>query len=215
MFKGRSNNCLIYADNIIRVAKIINYGGVTILKKRGLVLVLFVVAIAIAVNAFTYTSILNGSNTMLNLIKKLNLAYVTPKTYVRLAERLQKKPNLNNIKQLEGIISNKSGAFVEAVFQADSSAINNLLDSSAKYVKSKDGSSFIRYIGDGIHVEGYMATDKKLLKTKQRWHVLEDDNTVTCSMEIYIEDLKSPQLWYLHFKQVKDDWKIYMLENDI
>lgn len=193
----------------------INDGGVTILKKRGLVLVFFVVAIAIAVNAFTYTSILNGSNTMINLIKKLNLAYVTPKTYVRLAERLQKKPNLNSIKQIEGIISNKSGAFVEAAFQADSSAINNLLDSSAKYVKSKDGSSFIRYIGNGIHVEGYMATDKKLLKAKQRWHVIEDDDTITCSMEVYIEDLKSPQLWYLHFKQVKDDWKIYMLENDL
>lgn len=185
------------------------------MKKRGLVLVLFAVAIAIAVNAFTYTSILNGSNTMLNLIKKLNLAYVTPKTYVRLAERLQKKPDFSGIKQLEGIISNKSGAFVEAVFQADSSAIDNLLDSSAKYIKSKDGSSFIRYIGNGTHVEGYMATDKKLLKAKQRWHVLEDDNTVTCSMEIYIEDMKSPQLWYLHFKQVKNDWKIYMLENDI
>lgn len=182
-------------------------------KKRGLVLVLFVIAIAIAVNDFTYTSILNGSNTMLNLIKKLNLAYVTPKTYVRLAERLQKKPNINNIKQLDSIISNKSGAFVEAAFHADSSAIDELLDASAKYVKSKDGSSFIRYIGNGTHVEGYMATDKRLLKTKQRWHVLEDDNTVTCSMEVYIEDIKSPQLWYLHFKQVKSDWKIYMLEN--
>lgn len=184
------------------------------MKKRRLVLVLFAVAIAIAVNAFTYTSILNGSSTMLNLIKKLNLAYVTPKTYINLAERLHKKPSLN-IRQLESIITNKSGAFVEAVFQADNSTINNLLDSSAKYVKSKDGSSFIRYIGNGMHVEGYMATDKKLLKTKPRWHVLEDDNTVTCSMEIYIEDMKSPQLWYLHFKQVKNDWKIYMLENDI
>lgn len=184
-------------------------------KKRGLVLVLFVVVIAIAVNAFTYTSILNGSNTMLNLIKKLNLAYVTPKTYVRLAERLQKKPIINNSNQIDSVISNKSGAFIEAVFRADSSAIDNLLDSSAKYVKSKDGSSFIRYVGNGIHVEGYMATDKKLIKAKQRWHVIEDDNTVTCSMEIYIEDIKSPQLWYLHFIQVKNDWKIYMLENDI
>jgi hypothetical protein len=187
---------------------------VTILKKRGLALVFFVIVIAIAVNTFTYTSILNGSNTMLNLIKKLNLAYVTPKTYVHLAEKVQKKPNIN-IKQIEGIISDKSAAFVESAFKADSGAIDNLLDPSAKYVKSKDGSSFIRYIGNGIHVEGYMATDKKLLKTKQRWHVLEDDDTVTCSMEVYIEDVKSPQLWYLHFKQVRNDWKIYMLENGI
>ncbi|MDF2532496.1 MAG: hypothetical protein K0Q65_2077 [Clostridia bacterium] len=186
------------------------------MKKRGLVLALLAVAIAIAVNAFAYTSILNGSNTILNLMKKLNLAYVTPKTYVRLAERLQKKPNYNhNLNQLDGIISDKSGEFIEAAFQKDSNTIDRMLDTSAKYIKSKDGSSFIRYIGNGIHVEGYMATDKKLLKAKQRWHVLEDDNTVTCSMEIYIEDMKSPQLWYLHFKQVKNEWKIYMLENDI
>ena len=176
---------------------------------------IFALAIAIAVNAFTYTSILNGSNTMLNLIKKLNFAYVTPKTYINLAGRIQKKPSQNNIKQIESIITNKSDEFVEAVFQADCSAINSLLDSSAKYVKSKDGSSFIRFIGDGIHVEGYMATDKRLLYAKPRWHVLEDDNTVTCSMEIYIEDMEDPQLWYLHFRQVRNDWKIYMLENDI
>lgn len=213
-FKDRGNNCMVYADNI-NDNKTLIHRGVAILKKRGLILVLFAVALAIAVNAFTYTSILNGSNTILNLIKKINFAYVTPKTYVHLAERLQRKPNLNNIKQLEGIISNKSGAFVEAVFQGDSTTIDNLLDSSAKYVKSKDGSSFIRYIGNGIHVEGYMATDKKLLKAKQRWHVLEDDKTVTCGMEVYIENVKSPQLWYLHFRQVKSDWKIYMLENGI
>lgn len=186
------------------------------LKKRGLVLVLFAVVIAIAVNTFTYTNILNGSNTMLNLIKKLNLAYVTPKTYVRLAEKLHKKPNYNyNPKQLEDIISNKSVEFIEAAFQQDNKIIDKLLDSSAKYIQSKDGSSFIRYISNEIHVEGYMATDKELLKVKQRWHVLEDDNTVTSSMEIYIKDMKSPQLWYLHFRQAKDDWKIYMLENDI
>jgi hypothetical protein len=188
---------------------------VTVLKKRGLILAVIAVGIAIAVNAFTYTSILNGSNTMLNLIKKLDFAYVTPKTYINLAGRLQKKPNQNNIRQIESIITSKSDEFVEAAFQADSRTMNNLLDSSAKYVKSKDGSSFIRYIGEGIHVEGYMATDKKLLNAKPRWHVLEDDNTVTCSMEIYIKDMKYPQLWYLHFKQVGKDWKVYMLENDI
>ena len=203
---------MIYVDNNSNISE-----GVTILKRRGLVLglVLFAVVFAIAINAFTYSSILNGSSTMINLIKKLNLAYVTPKTYVQLADKLQRKPKLNNIKQIEGIISNKSSAFVEAAFHADSNTLDSLLDSSAKYIKSKDGSSFIRYIGEGIHVEGYMATDKKLLKSKLRWHVLEDNNTVTCSMEIYIEDMKSPQLWYLHFKQSKNDWKIYMLENDI
>lgn len=186
------------------------------MKRRGIVLVFIAIAITIAVNAFTYTSILNGSNTMLNLIKKLNIAYVTPKTYINLAQKMQRKPNYNiNLKQLDSIICSKSGEFIEAAFEGDNDKIDKLLDSSAKYIKSKDGSSFIRYIGDGIHVEGYMATDKKLIKSKQRWHVIEDDNTVTCSMEVYIENVKSPQLWYLHFREVKNDWKIYMLENGL
>jgi len=186
------------------------------LKTRSLVLVLLAAAITVAVNAFAYTSILNGSSTMLNLVKKFNFIYATPKTYMDLAKRLQKKPNYNNFnKQMDNIISDKSGEFIEAAFEKNDEDIAKLLDSSAKYIKSMDGSGFIRHIDNGVHVEGYMATDKKLIRAKQRWYMVEDDNTVTCSMEIYLEDMKTPQLWYLHFKKVKSDWKIFMLENDI
>ncbi|MDF2840121.1 MAG: hypothetical protein K0Q99_893, partial [Clostridia bacterium] len=116
---------------------------------------------------------------------------------------------------IDHIISDKSGEFVQAVFDKNDVNIEKLLDSNAEYIRSKDGSSFIRYIGNGVHVEGYMATDKKLVKAIQRWHVIQDDETVTCSMELILEDMKAPQLWYLHFKKVNSEWKIFMLENDI
>lgn len=187
------------------------------MKRRGWIYAAIALTLVIAVNAFAYTSILNGSSTILNLIKKLNIAYVTPRTYMDLAERIQKKYNLSpeNIKKLDADISERSSQFITAAFNKDQKAIGQMLDLDTQYIKSQDGSSFIRYIGNGTHVEGYMATDKKLIKSKQRWHVLEEDNTVTCSMEVYIEDEKTPQLWYLHFRKVKDDWKIYMLENGV
>jgi hypothetical protein len=191
---------------------------VTVLKKKRLVLALFAAAMVIAVNAFAYTNILNGSNTMLNLVKKFNFAYVTPKTYINLARKLQRNTdyNTNNIKQMDsGVISERSVEFIAAAFKRNDKDIERMLDSSAKYIKSKDGSGFIRYIGNGVHVEGYMATDKRLIKSTKRWHVIEDDNTITCSMEVFIEGMPSPQLWYLHFRKVKSDWKIFMLENDI
>lgn len=186
------------------------------MKKRRLILIAFVAAIAVAVNALAYTSVLNGSNTLLNLAKKFNFAYVSPQTYMNLAKRLQRKPYNNSfIKQVDGAITAKSGEFIEAAFARNNEGMAKLLDLDTQYIVSKDGSSFIRYIGNGTHVEGYMATDKKLLKAKQRWHVLQEDNTVTCSMEVYLEDMETPQLWYLHFRKVKDEWKIFMLENDI
>lgn len=187
------------------------------MKRRGWIYAAIALTLIIAVNALAYTGILNGSSTILNLIKKLNIAYVTPKTYINLAERVQKKYNLNpeGIKQLDNAISQKSSQFITAAFSKDGTTMEKLLDLNTQYVKSADGSSFIRYIGSETHVEGYMATDKKLVKAKQRWHILEEDNTVTCSMEVYIENEETPQLWYLHFRKVKEDWKIYMLENGV
>lgn len=187
------------------------------MKKRGFIPLLFVIILVLTVNVWTYRSVLNGSGIALNLIKKLDFAYVTPRTYINLIRNFQKKPSysLKNIKQIDSIISDKSETFIEAAFERDSQIIDSMLDNSAEYIKSPDGSSFIRHIGNDIHVEGYMATDKKLIKTKQRWHVIEDDETVTCSMEVYIEGAKSPQLWYLHFRKTNNDWKLFMLENDV
>jgi hypothetical protein len=190
---------------------------VTVLKRRGWIYAAIALTLILAVNALAYTGMLNGSSTILNLIKKLNIAYVTPKTYVELAERMQKKYKMNpeGIKQLDSTISEKSSQFITAAFSKDGNTMGQLLDLNTQYVKSEDGSSFIRYIGSGTHVEGYMATDKNLVRAKQRWHILEEDNTVTCSMEVYLENEKAPQLWYLHFRKIKEDWKIYMLENGV
>ena len=184
------------------------------MKRRGLVFVLIAFALVIAVNAFTYTSLLNGSNTMLNLLRKLNIAYVTPQSYMNLAKKLQKKP-MDSVQQIDKIISNKSTQFIAAAFNKDRATLDLLLDKSTKYIMSADGSSFIRYIEDDVHVEGYMATDKRLIKSNQRWHVSETDKTVTCSMEVYIEGSSAPQLWYLHFRKADNDWKLFMLENDV
>lgn len=187
------------------------------LNKRKRIILVFAVSAAIIINIYLYSNWINGASSMLGIIKKVDFAYITPNTYIKLAKRLQRKPSYSNykIKQIDAVIAVKSEAFIQAAFRKDTEKIDQLLDETAEYVESKDGSSFIRYIGSDIHVEGYMATDKKLIKTKQRWHMMEEDNTVTCSMEVYIEAVKSPQLWYLHFRKVENDWKLFMLENDI
>lgn len=187
------------------------------MKNKTKVLIVIVLVLALLVNAFAYIGIINGSNTITGLIKKVNFAYVTPKVYFNLAKRVQRKPQQNNdsAKQQENVISEKSHEFIAAAFRRDDAGVKKLLDPSAKLIRSKDGSSFIRYVENGVFVEGYMATDKKLVNTKQRWYIVEEDHTVTCSMEVYIEGNKSPELWYIHFRKVKDDWKIYMLENNI
>ncbi|MGB7605235.1 MAG: hypothetical protein WBL93_07130 [Lutisporaceae bacterium] len=187
------------------------------MRKRTTLLISISLLIIIAVNVYAYTSLINSSDIVLNLIKRFNFAYINPSTYFNLANKLQKKPQVQNYneKQMEALISDKSYDFVIAAFGRDDIRIKQMLAPTAKYIKSKDGSSFIRCVENGVHVEGYMATDKRLNKTKQRWHMQEDDQTITCSMEIYIENNKLPQLWYIHFKKVQDDWRIYMLENDI
>lgn len=187
------------------------------MRKRTTLLISISLLIIIAVNVFAYTSLINSSDIVLNLIKRFNFAYINPSTYFNSANKLQKKPQVQiyNEKQMEALISDKSYDFVIAAFGRDDIRIKQMLAPTAKYIKSKDGSSFIRCVENGVHVEGYMATDKRLNKTKQRWHMQEDDQTITCSMEVYIENNKLPQLWYIHFKKVQDDWRIYMLENDI
>jgi len=193
------------------------YEGSDSVRKRTTLLISGALLIIIIINVSAYSSLINSSDIVLNLIKRFNFDYITPKTYFDLANKIQRKPIVQNYdeKQMEDLISDKSYDFVIAAFGRDDIRLRQLLAPSAKYIKSKDGSSFIRCVENGTHVEGYMATDKVLNKTNQRWHIQEEDQTITCSMEVYIENNKSPQLWYIHFKKVQDDWKIYMLENDI
>ena len=80
---------------------------------------------------------------------------------------------------------------------------------------SLDNSSYIRYTAEGLHVEGYMATDRKLVQVRQSWYVIEDDGTITSGVEVEIEGEETPQIWYIHFRERFGQWKIYMLENGI
>lgn len=187
------------------------------MRKRTTLLISISLLIIIAVNVFAYTSLINSSDIVLSLIKRLNITYIAPRAYLNLAGKLQKKLITQNYnkRQTEALIADKSYDFVIAAFGRDDIKIKQMLAPTAQYIKSKDGSSFIRSVENGVHVEGYMATDKKLNKTKQRWNMQEEDQTITCSMEVYIENNRVPELWYIHFKKVQNDWRIYMLENDI
>lgn len=187
------------------------------MKSRTKVLIAIILVLVIMANIFAYIGVINGSSAIVKLVQTTNLAYAAPKVYSYIADKVKHNPGPSDYsaKQLEELIYKKSLSFVTAAFSKDDAKVKQLLDSSAKYIRSKDGSSFIRYIGGGIHVEGYMATDRKLIYAKQRWYLLEDDNTITCCIEVYIEGNKAPEFWYLHYKKVKNDWKLYMLENEI
>lgn len=193
------------------------YEGSDSMGKRTSLFILAALLIIIVVNVLAYMNFINSSGFVLNLVKRFNFAYITPKNYFSLVNKSRKKPITQNYseKQIEASISDKACDFVIAAFKKDDKRIKQLLAPSAKYIKSKDGSSFIRCMDNGVHVEGYMATDKTLNRTKERWRLKEKDQTITCSMEVYIENNKAPEIWYIHFKKVRDEWKVYMLENNI
>lgn len=187
------------------------------MKNRSKVIIAIILIIALLLNAFAYIGIINGSSTILSLLKRVNFSYIAPSNYFSIASRLQKKPKIENYKPktMDDLISEKSYEFVRAAFEKDSKGVERILDPSANYIRSKDGSSFIRYIENGMHVEGYMATDKRLVETRQRWIIREKDHTATCCMEVTVEGSSASELWYLHFRNVGNDWKIYMMENNI
>lgn len=118
-------------------------------------------------------------------------------------------------KKLERKIEEYSLKFVKAAFGHDENTLCGMLAKETEYVCSEDGSSFIRYVSGGQHVEGYMATDKQLEKAKQEWCVMENGGTVVSGMNIYIKGIKSPQHWYIHYRKVFGKWKLYMLENGV
>ena len=115
--------------------------------------------------------------------------------------------------ELGEIIAAESCAFVKAAFEGDKERILGMLSVGTEYMVSKDKSSYIRYASEDTHVEGYMATDRKLLKVYQGWYVEEDDGTITSEVEVEIEGEELPQTWYIHYRKVLGRWKIFMLEN--
>lgn len=118
-------------------------------------------------------------------------------------------------KKLEKEMAKGSTAFIKAAFSHDENTISSMLGNGAEYVCAADGSSFIRYVSDSLHVEGYMATNKALVKVKQKWCVRESSGTVISGMSVYIKGINEPQRWYIHYRKAWGKWKIYMLENGI
>lgn len=111
------------------------------------------------------------------------------------------------------VIEDMSENFITSSFARNEHSINTLLSTDTAYIRSPDGSSFIRYTDGQQHVEGYMATDKNLADYRQRWCYIEG-NTALAGVEINLEGSSRPVVWYLHYKKENGQWKLYMLENE-
>ena len=118
-----------------------------------------------------------------------------------------------NENELGEVIAAESCAFVEAAFRRDKARVAAMLSQGTEYMVAEDKSSYIRYTSGDLHVEGYMATDRKLLKVRQSWYVKEDDGTITSGVEVEIEGEEAIQTWYIHYRKILGRWKIFMLEN--
>lgn len=117
--------------------------------------------------------------------------------------------------KLGELIASESCEFVRAAFSRDKAQISDMLSEEAEYMVSEDKSSYIRYTAEDLHVEGYMATDRKLVLVRHCWHVMEDDGTITSAVEVGIDGEKTCQTWYIHYRKSFGQWKIFMLENGI
>lgn len=124
----------------------------------------------------------------------------------KVAEKLSDEP-------IKETIENISKKFITNCFARNESNVNSLLSKDTDYIKSPDGSSFIRYTGEGLLVEGYMDTDKNLSDYRQRWCYIEGDKALA-GVEINLKGQNVPVIWYLYFKKENGQWKLYMLEND-
>lgn len=110
-------------------------------------------------------------------------------------------------------IDSLSERFVKYCFARDEKNIKHMLADNTFYIKSSDGSSFLRCINGEQHVEGYMATDKNLSECRQRWQYVEEDAAM-CGVEIILEGHNKPITWYLYFIKQNGVWKLFMLENE-
>lgn len=116
---------------------------------------------------------------------------------------------------LEELIGAKSCEFVRLAFSGRHQELQDMLLGGTEYITAADGSSFIRYATPELHVEGYMATNKRLVAVVPKWTVKEDDGTIISGVEVHIEGEEAPQSWYLHYCKSMGQWKIYMLENGV
>ena len=146
---------------------------------------------------------------------KQNKAFLTPMTVDFSKEEGELALIVSNPmdKNLDTFIGRRSIEFVITAFKKDTKKLSTMLALDAKYIISPDGSSFIRHVSNGTHVEGYMATDKKLMGVRHKWHLKESDGKLVSCVEVYVENEMDPQLWYIHYTKQGFGWKISMLEN--
>lgn len=125
----------------------------------------------------------------------------------------EKQTDEGSLEELGKLIAEQSCEFVRAAFDRDKARVAGMLSEDAEFMVSKDNASYIRYTFGELHVEGYMATDKKLADVRQSWFVMEDDGTIISEVEVFIEGEENPQTWYIHYRKSLDQWEIFMLEN--
>jgi len=193
------------------------------IKKRKFIIP--IVLFATLCLAFFGTSFALGKNhlgQLLTIIKKSPI-------YNRIADNkdseknmdkdMEKKPDNRKVAEkssdepIKETIENISRKFITNCFARNETNVNSMLSKDTDYIKSPDGSSFIRYTGEGLLVEGYMDTDKNLVDCRQRWCYIEGDNAMA-GVEITLKGQDVPVIWYLYYKKENGQWKIYMLEND-
>jgi hypothetical protein len=124
----------------------------------------------------------------------------------------QKEPEEEDIKELGKLIASQSCKFVKAAFDRDKAKVVDMLSEDAEYIVSGDNSSYLRYTAPDLHVEGYMATDRKLVQVRQNWYIIEDDGTITSEVEVSIEGEDAPQsgkysCWKVECKREAEVWR--------
>jgi len=183
------------------------------LKRKKQVIFVIITGLCLALLGTFFKADINYFDQLLTIIKKSSI------DDVNIGEEKEKESDDIIIESkmseetVKKIIENISKQFVINCFARNESNINSLLSKETSYIRSPDGSSFIRYTGDGLLVEGYMDTDKNLAEYRQRWCYVEKDKALA-GVEIKLKGNNAPIIWYLHFKKENGEWKLFMLEND-
>ena len=118
-------------------------------------------------------------------------------------------------KELERLIKKKTLTFVNAVFQQDEGTVAQMLAANTEYIRYYNGASIIRHVSGSQLVEGYMATDKTLVKAMQKWCVEDSKDNVVAGISVYLEGVRIPQNWFIYYHKEMGSWKIYILENGV
>ncbi len=199
MQKNEDNTNKTHVLEVIQLRKY--FGGFTVMAFA-------MIAVIAVLNIFIYKPNIQNSKAAKDLSTSIGKLIQEDADRVKISEG-DKEPDI------EAAITAKCESFVNLAFAKDEKSIKKLLAKSAAYIKNKDGSSFIRHVSRMNHVEGYMATDKTLKSSKQKWYIENHEGTITTCVEIILKESADPIHWYLHFQNADGDWELFMLENDL